>query len=183
MDESLGQLVSLPNADELSSLRPRVESSGGFGGLDAQALSLGRIRGANAQAATLLKVSSLPPPESVETSVSVQGESHFDPNEQLTDRFYAVLEALHERTREWESKAAAGEKLTPKTMAKLWSDARSAVEAKKESARDGFNRPLRLHRLPADLLALTDPRAVVLDGTRLPEDIENWSQWVAKEKP
>jgi hypothetical protein len=42
---------------------------------------------------------------------------------------------------------------------------------------------LRLHRLPADLLALTEPRAVVVNGTRLPEDTQNWSQWVAKEKP
>ena len=24
---------------------------------------------------------------------------------------------------------------------------------------------------------------LVVDGTRLPEDLENWQQWVAKEKP
>jgi hypothetical protein len=34
-----------------------------------------------------------------------------------------------------------------------------------------------------DLLALTEPRQVVIDGTRLPEDSENWNLWVAKEKP
>ena len=28
-----------------------------------------------------------------------------------------------------------------------------------------------------------EPRAVVINGTRLPEDTQNWSQWVAKEKP
>jgi len=37
--------------------------------------------------------------------------------------------------------------------------------------------------LPYDLLSLTEPRQLVVDGTRLPEDLENWQQWVAKEKP
>ena len=32
-------------------------------------------------------------------------------------------------------------------------------------------------------LSLTDPRAVIVVGTRLPEDVENWTQWVAREKP
>ena len=34
-----------------------------------------------------------------------------------------------------------------------------------------------------DLLSLTDPRSVIVVGTRLPEDVENWSAWVAREKP
>ena len=53
----------------------------------------------------------------------------------------------------------------------------------KASCSHAYGRPLRLYRLPADLLALTDPHAVVATGTRLPEDVENWSAWVAKEKP
>ncbi|MBX7098372.1 MAG: hypothetical protein K1X89_11715 [Myxococcaceae bacterium] len=183
VDDSLGQLVSLPGADELSSLRPQVSSSGGFGGLDAQALMLGRIRGAQAQAATLLKVNALPPPSEIEPSLSVSGGSTFDPNEALTDRFYGVLEELHAQVRTWEAKAPEAEKMSPRTMARLWSQAIDAVEARHENARDAFHRKLRLHRLPADLLALTDPRQVVVAGTRLPEDTENWSAWVAKEKP
>jgi hypothetical protein len=119
----------------------------------------------------------------VEASVPVNGATVFDPNEALVDRFYAVLGELYEQERAWEANAPATEKLTPPVMAGLWTKALDAVEAKKESARDAWGRRLRLHRLPADLLALTDPRTVVVNGTRLPEDVQNWPQWVAKEKP
>jgi len=34
-----------------------------------------------------------------------------------------------------------------------------------------------------DLLELTDPRQVVVVGTRLPEDVENWWDWVMRRKP
>lgn len=183
VDDSLSQLVSLPGADELASVRPQATGIAAFGSLDAQALSLGRIRGANAAAATLLRVSSMPPPPTVEAAVPVHGATAFDPNETLVDRFYAVLGELYAQERTWEASAPATEKLTPPVMARLWTQALDAVEAKKESARDAWGRRLRLHRLPSDLLALTDPRSVVVNGTRLPEDVQNWPQWVAKEKP
>lgn len=183
VDDSLSQLASLPGPDELASLRPQAIGEAAFGSLDAQALSLGRIRGANAAAATLARVSSLPPAPEQEVSISVNASTTFDPNEAQVDRFYVVLGELYGKTREWETKAPANEKMTPATMAKLWNDSLDAVEARKESARDGWGRKLRLHRLPADLLALTEPRQVVINGTRLPEDTQNWSQWVAKEQP
>lgn len=183
VDESLAQLAPLPGGDELARLRPQAQSTGSFDGLDAAALSLGRIRGGNAVAATLLKVNQLPPPFQADTAVSVSGTTTFDPNETITDRFYAVLLELHGQARTWEEKAPAAEKMTPRVMATLWGKAVDAVEARKESARDAWGRKLRLHRLPADLLALTEPRAVIVQGTRLPEDVENWSAWVAKEQP
>jgi hypothetical protein len=183
VDESLAQLAPLPGGDELAKLRPQAQSTGSFAGLDAAALSLGRIRGGNAIAATLLKVNQLPPPFQADTAVSVTGQTTFDPNETLVDRFYAVLLELHLQARTWEEKSPAAEKMTPRVMAGLWGKAVDAVEAKKESARDAWGRKLRLHRLPADLLALTEPRAVIVQGTRLPEDVENWSAWVAKERP
>lgn len=183
VDQSLAQLTALPGADELAKLRPQATGAAAFGSLDAQALSLGRVRGANAAAATLLRVAALPPAPEVESAVSAAGETAFDPNETLVDRFYVVLQELHVQTREWEGSAPAGEKMTPAKLAELWRKAVDAVERRKDSARDAWGRTLRLHRLPADLLALTDPRAVVVDGTRLPEDVQNWPQWVAKEKP
>jgi hypothetical protein len=183
VDESLSQLTSLPGADELAGLRPQAVGDRAFGVLDAQALSLGRVRGRNAAAATLLRVSSLPPAPSREAAVSVSGRSTFDPNEAQVDRFYAVLGQLYEQVRAWEKSAPPSEQMTPATMARLWNQALDAVEARHESARDGWGRRLRLHRLPADLLALTEPRLVVINGTRLPEDMQNWPQWVAKEKP
>lgn len=183
VDDSLAQLASLPGADELAPLRPQATGSAAFGSMDAQALSLGRIRGANAAAATLVRVSAMPAPPQVEAAVSISGGTVFDPNEAQVDRFYVVLGELYGQVRAWETAAPPKEKMTPPVMARLWNQSLDAVEARKDSARDAWGRRLRLHRLPVDLLALTEPRAVVINGTRLPEDTQNWSQWVAKEKP
>lgn len=184
VDSSLGQLTSLPGADDMARVRPKAEMrSSAFDVLDASALALGRIRGANAAAATVLRVASVPAYVDLDASVNASGQGTFDPIEPLTDHFYAALAELHDRTRDWEQTSPPGEQITPAVMAKLWNAALDACERKKISVDDAYGRRLRLHRLPADLLALTDPRAVVVDGTRLPEDIENWPAWVAKEKP
>lgn len=183
VDDSLAQLTPLPGPGELDGLRPPVSSQAAFPGIDALALARGRVRGANAQAATLLKVSSLPPPPALDTPVSANASTLIDPNEVLVDRFYAALAELHVQTREWEGSAAATEKMTPRVMATLWGKALDALEKRQQPSRDVWGRRLRLHRLPMELLALTEPRQVVVDGTRLPEDSENWNLWVAKEKP
>ena len=184
VDESLGQLVALPGADSMSRVQPKVETgSPAFGILDGQALTLGRIRGANAAAATVLRVSAIPKPPELDAVVNGRASSHFDPVEELTDHFYAVLAELHVQTRDWEKSSPATEKMRPATMARLWTQALDAVEKRGEPVTDAYGRRLRLSRLPGDLLSLTDPRAVVVLGTRLPEDTENWADWVAKEKP
>ncbi len=184
VDESLGQLVALPGPDAMSKVRPPVTtSSPAFGSLDGQALALGRIRGANAAAATVLRVTAVPPPPELDAVVAASAATHFDPIEELTDRFYIVLAELHEQARVWEAKAPKGEKMRPKTMAGLWSKALAAVAKRGERVDDAYGRKLRLSLLPADLLALVDPRSVIVEGTRLPEDVENWAAWVAKEKP
>lgn len=184
VDESLGQLVPLPGPDDLGRVRPKVETgSPAFGMLDGQALALGRIRGANAAAATVLRVTAVPPPPALDAVVSARIESHFDPVEELTDHFYNVLAELHAQTRAWEATAPKSEKMHPVTMARLWKQALAACRARHERTDDAYGRDLRLATLPADLIALTDPRAVVVLGTRLPEDVENWPAWVAKENP
>lgn len=184
VDASLGQLAPLPGADDLARIRPKVETSTpAFGVLDGQALALGRIRGANAAAATVLRVTAIPPPPALDAVVDARATSTFDPVEELTDHFYIVLAELHRQARAWEAKAPASEKMQPATMAALWRDALDACRARGEPVTDAYGRPLRLALLPPDLLALTDPRAVVVVGTRLPEDVENWAQWVAKERP
>jgi hypothetical protein len=68
-------------------------------------------------------------------------------------------------------------------MAALWKKALEACRKRGEPIADAYGRQLRLWRLPADLLALTDPRQVVAQGTRLPEDVESWSDYVAKVRP
>jgi hypothetical protein len=184
VDESLRQLVPLPGPGDLARLQPKVETTTpAFGVLDGQALTLGRIRGANAAAATVLRVSSIPTPPELDALVSADGETRFDPVEELTDHFYVVLAELHAQARAWEDKAPPAEKMRPATMAELWKKALAACEKRGERVDDAYGRRLRLSRLPDDLLALTDPRAVIVVGTRLPEDVENWSAWVAKERP
>jgi hypothetical protein len=184
VDESLQQLVPLPGADDLGRIKPVVGVSvPAFGVLDGQALAMGRIRGAHAAAATILRVSGLPSEEVDEQRVHAQSESVFDVLSPMSEHFYAVLAELHGRVRAWEEKAPEGDRMTPEIMARLWGEALEACRGRGEDVGDAFGRPLRLSRLPADLLALTDPRAVVLDGTRLSEDVENWSAWVAKETP
>ncbi|HEU0030654.1 MAG TPA: MG2 domain-containing protein [Kofleriaceae bacterium] len=184
VDDSLGQLVPLPGPDAMGRVRPQVETSApAFGALDGQALALGRIRGANAAAATVLRVTAIPKPPELDAVVSTSARSAFDPVEDLTDHFYVVLAELHAQARVWEAKAPAGEKMRPVTMASLWSKAIAACKSRGQPVTDAYGRTLRLSRLPPDLLSLTDPRAVIVVGTRLPEDVENWAQWVARERP
>jgi hypothetical protein len=184
VDESLGQLVPLPGADSMGRIRPKVETSNpAFGVLDGQALALGRIRGAHAAEATVLRVTQIPKPPDLDAVVDAKASSKFDPVEELTDHFYIVLAELHVQARTWETQAPKTEKMQPPAMAKLWNDALAACKARGEAITDAYGRPLKLWRLPKDLLSLTDPRAVIVVGTRLPEDVENWAEWVAKEKP
>ena len=184
VDESLGQLVTLRDADDLSRVRPQVTTTEpAFGVLEGQALTLGRIRGDHAAAATVLRVGAIPTAPELDAVVSASATTHFDAIEELTDHFYNVLAELHAQTRSWEGSAPAGELMRPATMARLWKQALAAASARGEPVVDAYGRKLRLSRLPRDLLALTDPRAVVVVGTRLPEDVEDWAAWVAKEKP
>lgn len=183
VDDSLGQLVALPGADSMGRVQPQVTTSNpAFGFLDGQALALGRVRGANAAAATVLRVSSIPQPPELDAVVNASAQSQFDPTEELTDHFYVVLAELHTQARAWEATAPAGEKMRPATMAGLWNAALAACEKRGEPVTDAYGRTLSLSRLPPDLLSLTDPRAVIVMGTRLPEDVENWAAWVAQEK-
>nr|HEX4313447.1 MG2 domain-containing protein [Kofleriaceae bacterium] len=184
VDQSLGQLVPLPGAEDLGRVQPKVETSrAAFGVLDGQALALGRVRGANAAAATVLRVSAIPPPPELDALVEAHASTTFDAVGELTDHFYTALAELHAQARRWEATAPASEKMSPATMVSLWNAALDACEQRGETVTDAFGRRLRLSLLPVDLLALTDPRAVVVVGTRLPEDVDNWAAYVAKEKP
>ncbi len=184
VDDSLGQLAPLPDADALGRVRPRVETRApAFGVLDGQALTLGRIRGANAAAATVQRVSAIPTPPELDAVVAARAESSFHPLEELTDRFYVVLAELHAQVQRWEATAPPAARMTPAVMAGLWRAALDACVARGERVDDAYGRRLQLSRLPPDLLSLTDPRAVVAVATRLTEDVENWPAWVARERP
>lgn len=184
VDESLAQLAPLPGADDMARLRPTAEvSSPAFGLLDGQALAMGRIRGANAAAATILRLSRIPAPPELDVSVFANAQGAFDPVEELTDRFYVVLAEHYAQVRSWEEHAPQGELMRPETMARLWARALAVCAERGEAVSDAYGGRLRLSRLPPDLLALTGPRAAVVEGTRLPEDIEDWSGWVRRNEP
>jgi hypothetical protein len=184
VDASLGQLVPLPGEGDMARVQPKVEtSSPAFGTLDGQALALGRIRGANAAAATVLRVTTTPAPPELDAVVNASGRTRFDAVEELTDRFYIVLAELHNQARIWESSAPPSEKMSPPAMAELWNKALAACEARGDIVTDAYGRRLKLALLPKDLLALVDPHAVIVVGTRLPEDVEPWVPWVMKERP
>jgi len=184
VDASLADLAPLPGPDDLARVRPRAKMQApAFEVLDVGALEMGRMRGANAATATVLRVTSLPEAAAVEGSLSASAEPTFDAVAVLTDSFYNVLGELHARVRQWEVSAPKGEQMKPPRMAKLWTEALDACEKRKEPAVDAYGRRLRLSRLPPDLLALTDPQLVVVNGTRRPEDVESWSVWVQREKP
>lgn len=179
VDETLGQLATLLGPAAMDRVVPTVTmQQPAFGVLDAMALSLGRVRGENAAAATVLFVSSVPSPEAFDVRVSSQGQSTFDPLLPLADRFYGVLDALFVEVRNFETTAPKAEKLTPQTMLSLWSKALVRAREKGVVTTDAFGRPLTLQALPDDLVAMADPRLVVRDGTRLTEDIEAWVPFV-----
>jgi hypothetical protein len=184
VDATMADLAPLPGPDDLARLRPRPTMNGAaFAVLEVGALEMGRIRGANAASATVLRVAAVPSPAALDAVVSAQASPPFDPLEALTDNFYNVLGELHARVRDWETSAPKDEQMRPATMARLWTAALDACAKRKEAVTDAYGRRLALHRLPPDLLALTDPRMVVVNGTRLPEDVESWPAWVAKERP
>ena len=184
VDNSLSQIAKLRGPDDLGSVRPKITMrEKAFGTLDAQALSLGRIRGAQAAEATILRVESVPAPDAVDRVIYENAQTAFEPITVLTDNFYIALAELHLQTRAWEASAPSGETMSPKIMAGLWKATLKACKGKGVPAVDAYGRALRLHWLPSDLLALVAPSQVVADATRLPEDVENWQQWVMEEKP
>ena len=131
VDNSLSQIATLRGPDDLGSIRPEITMrEKAFGTLDAQALSLGRIRGASAAEATILRVESVPAPAAVDRVIFESAQTEFIPITVLTDNFYIALAELHVQTRAWEAAAPAGETITPKQMAKLWKATLKACKAK-----------------------------------------------------
>ena len=184
VDQSLGQLAALPGPGEMSSMHDLATmNQPAFGTIDAKALSMGLVRGENAVAATVLRVTNIPTRAEIDAYTSANGQTTFDPVGPLTDHFYEVLGELHAQARTWEKEAPKGEVMKPPKMAELFDSSIAAVKARGGNIEDAYGRPLSLSQLPNDLLALTDPRAVVIEGTRLPEDVENWTQWVRRNRP
>ncbi len=184
VDETLGELAALPGPDAMDNLQAQVPTpEPAFGALDGVALVRGAVSGENARAATVLRVGTPPSPAAIDQPVSTSRHTEVSPRTVVVDRFFPILAELAKAERAWEDRAKADDQLTPKQTAELWRVARKAAAAKGNDVTDAYGEPLQLHRLPPDLLDLTAPHAIVTDGARLPDDLENWPQWVAREEP
>lgn len=179
VDSTLATLATLPSPEEFARITVQATSNQpAFGTLDARALQTGQIHGDNAAQATVLRVSNLPAAPPGSESVQTQARGVVEVDGDMAMAFFALHAEVRGRVRAWEKSAAAEEVMTPKRMVEFW----EAGLAAKQSV-DPWGRPLHLNVLPLDLLALTDPRVMVADGTRLPEDVENWPNYVQREAP
>jgi hypothetical protein len=179
VDSTLATLAALPEPDEFARVTVRATSdTPAFGVLDARALETGQIAGDNAAQAAVLRVTNLPSIPAGADRVNVSLVGGISPDAELADAFYELYRDARAEVRAWEEAAPAGDLLTAARMVELWEKALAA-----HPATDAFGRPLHLQVLPADLLALTDPRFMATDGARLPEDVENWSLFVGSEAP
>jgi hypothetical protein len=132
----------------------------------------------------MMKVGDPPAPRPRdETTQPLLATTALDADQPFIDAFYNVLAELHALARTWAEHAAASEEMHPPLMASLWTRALDECEKKGERTTDAFGRRLTLSGLPSDLLALTDPRVVLPSASRLPEDVEDWATYVAKERP
>lgn len=182
VDATMGQLATLPTPETWAATTVRATSDApAFGVLDARALMAGRVRGENAAQATVLRITGLPATPPGADLVHTEARGTFDADGELQDAFYAVYRRARKAVRDWEREAPEGEVLTAAKMVTLWEAA--ARDVPDGEPREPFGRTLHLSRLPPDLLALTDPRLMTSDGARLPEDVENWTAWVAEEAP
>lgn len=186
VDRTLQELAPLPGPGAMEALQAQVPTpSPAFGSLDGVALVRGRITGDNARTAVILRVGAPPAPEAIDAPVSTSNSERPDPRTVLVDHFFPLLAEMLRQERAWEKQADKDAKLDPAQAAKLWALARDAVSDRdgQEAVFDAYGRPIQLHQLPLELLDMTAPHHIAANGTRLPQDLENWQQWVAREEP
>lgn len=182
VDAALGQIATLPGPDEYGRVTITASSAEpAFGAFDARALLLGRIRGANARQAAVLRVSAIPVDRFERPLVSGSGTMRIPQDDALERAFEAAWAQTAVNVRAWERQAPEAEKLDNARMLKLWEKALADLRDEGKPAVDAFGRELKLRLLPEDKLKQLDPKLVVGDGTRIPEDTVSWVGWVAKE--
>ncbi len=184
VDEALSQLAPLLSPDDWGRITVRATvDRDAFDRFDARALLSGRIAGENAVLATLQRIADIPTTSAEAEAVSVSGSEPFDPVVPLTENFYELLADARSRVAAWEEAAPEDEIMTPKRMLALWNEMLSDRRRQDLPVQDAYGRTLELHRLPYDLLQLTDPRLLVADSRRTPEDVENWHSYVMESAP
>jgi len=182
VDATLAQLAPLLGPLEYGRVTVRATSDRpAFGAFDPKALLLGQVRGENAAKAAVLRVSQLPADPAGDDPLYANGYSVHDDADVLQRNFYRALEVALGEVSAWETTAAASERMTPDRMVTLWTKALKSLAKSGDPAVDAFGRELELSILPPELLVQTDPRQLVIDKTRLPEDVMDWQRYVETE--
>jgi hypothetical protein len=180
VDSTLGQLAPLPGPDALSSQLVAASSSmPAYGDWDAVALTSGRIRGTNATLAAIQRVDMLTLASTELPWNSATAVSSFEPQEETMTVFWEVLGDVHDAVRAWE--ATDDGLLTNDRMAVLYGEVLDARADAGTPMTDPWGRRLELYLLPDELLNLVEPRVLVRDATKVPEDVVNWNHWVHME--
>ena len=182
VDSTLGKLAPLLGPDDYGRVTVRTTSDRpAFDAFDPRALVLGQIQGENAAKAAVLRISNLPMDPAGDRPTHGAGSRLATTAEQRTDNFYRALATTVAKVRAWEESAPAGDMMDPARMVALYDEALDDLRREGQPAVDGFGRPLTLDLLPPELLEQVDPRRVVADATRLPEDIESFTRYVDEE--
>ncbi|MEQ1508175.1 MAG: hypothetical protein ABMB14_38450, partial [Myxococcota bacterium] len=182
VDATLAQLATLVGPNDFGRVTVRTTATTpAFGAFDPKALVLGQIRGENAARAAVLAIDGLPMDAAGDAPSSGSAQHRADTEDRLRTNFYRALDRVTVRVRDWEAAAAPGALLEPTAMVDAWNGALADLDAAGDPAVDGYGRELTLDVLPPDLLVLTDPRQIVSDGARLPEDFVGWVQFVEQE--
>lgn len=179
VDSTMAALVKLPEPDDWASVTVLAQTaSPAFGMLDARALQTGQVVGNNAAQATVLRISTLPPSQPGSDNVNTYGEGVADVEGPLSDAYYQLYAEVRKAVRVWEKTAPEAEIMTAERMVAIWE-----ATLAKHPTHDPFGRLLHLSILPGNLRDLADPRVIVSNARRLPEDVENWSLYILLEAP
>lgn len=181
VDKSLEDLVGLPGPN---SQRERIvmtatsDARADDLGLTGAMLMQGQISGENAMLAAMTFINDVPVNEDFEVAQNVFATSEVVPEALLIDHFFVLLKELHHQALLWESNTQVHEQMKPEVVVQLWEKALESCRKQGLTCQDTFGHDLLLTALPPELLNLTDPRFLVVEGTRLPEDMVNWDYWV-----
>ena len=181
VDATLAQLAPLLGPQEYGRVTVRETADRpAFGAFDPRALVLGEVRGENAAKAAVMRITGLPMDAAGDDRLSGSEKTVDHDLETLTTSFYRALSQVTDDVHAWEAGAASGDVMTDEKMVDFWDNALATCRSNGKPAVDAFGRPLTLNLLPYDLLMQVDPRQVVSDATKLPEDITAWDRFVAE---
>jgi hypothetical protein len=182
VDAMLGQLATLPGPDALGESVVRVgEDRPAFGVFSGAMLALGQVRGDHAATAALLRIGDLPDDAGGEKRMDTHARGDSERGVLQAEAFHRVLTRLYGDVAAWESSAPEGEIMTNARLAEMYDAALDAVRDSGRPVVDSYGVEVTLGVLPPELLTLADPRELVGDATRLPEDVVDWQVYVHEE--